>query len=66
LLMGSGGRKLSKSAGATSVRYLRQQGRKPAEVYAMIAGMLGMDGRPGNWEDLAAGYGDGKWDGREE
>ena len=55
LLMESGDRKLSKSAGATSVRYFRQQGRKPAEVYAMIAGMLGMDGLPGNWEDLVAG-----------
>jgi glutamyl/glutaminyl-tRNA synthetase len=61
LLMESGDRKLSKSAGATSVRYLRQQGKKPAEVYAMIAGMLEMDGRPGSWEDLAAGYGMGNW-----
>jgi glutamyl/glutaminyl-tRNA synthetase len=57
LLMESEDRKLSKSAGATSVRYLRQQGRKPAEVFAMIAEMLEMDGRPGNWKDLVAGMG---------
>jgi len=66
LLMESGDRKLSKSAGATSVRYLRQQGRGRSEIYGMIAGMLGMDGHPGSWEDLAAGYGDGKWGDRED
>ena len=47
--------KLSKSAGATSVRYLRGQGIRPADLYPMIVGMLGMDFQAGSWEELAAG-----------
>lgn len=55
LLMETGDAKLSKSAGATSVRYLREQGVRPAELYPMIVRMLGMDFQAGSWEELAAG-----------
>lgn len=50
LLMESGDIKMSKSAGATSVQYLRKQGKSAAEIYSMI--------EPGaeNWEQLAALY----------
>jgi glutamyl/glutaminyl-tRNA synthetase len=53
LLMGSNGTKLSKSAGATSVRYLRRQGYKPDEIFSMILRRLGSDAIAGNWGDLA-------------
>jgi glutamyl-tRNA synthetase len=55
LVMDSGSEKLSKSAGSTSVRWLRGQGVQPADVYTMIVRMLGMDFRAGSWEELAAG-----------
>jgi len=45
--------KLSKSAGATSVRYLRQNGKSPDQIYTMIAKMLGLDMVISNWEQLA-------------
>jgi glutamyl/glutaminyl-tRNA synthetase len=47
--------KLSKSAGATSVRWLRGQGVRPADVYSMIVRMLGMDFQAGSWAELTAG-----------
>jgi glutamyl/glutaminyl-tRNA synthetase len=53
--MRAGGAKLSKSAGATSVRYLRGQGVQAADLYPMIVHMLGMDFQAGSWEELAAG-----------
>jgi glutamyl-tRNA synthetase len=58
LLMSTGGEKLSKSAGATSVRYLRRQGVKPAGIYAMILQRLGSNDTAATWEELAevAGY----------
>jgi glutamyl/glutaminyl-tRNA synthetase len=37
LLATGAGEKLSKSAGATSIRYLRQQGLQAADIYALIA-----------------------------
>ncbi|NHA04332.1 tRNA glutamyl-Q synthetase [Mucilaginibacter sp. HC2] len=45
--------KLSKSAGATSVLYLRQSGKTPAQIYTMIANMLGLNMIINNWEQLA-------------
>ena len=45
--------KLSKSAGATSVLYLRQNGKNPAQIYAMIAGLLRLDVAISNWQQLA-------------
>ena len=53
LLMAEGERKLSKSAGDTSVQYLRKQGLKKKDVYTMIARMMGREGEPGSWEELA-------------
>lgn len=53
LLMELSGNKLSKSAGAASVKYLREQGKKAADVYSIIAGMLGFEGPVHNWEQLA-------------
>jgi glutamyl/glutaminyl-tRNA synthetase len=53
LLMESGDEKLSKSAGAASVRYLRRQGFKRAEIYSMILQRLGSDATAGSWEELA-------------
>ena len=54
-------RKLSKSAGATSVRYLRQQGQTREAIYMLIAQMLGCgNGRPvRNFEELAEAAGGG-------
>ena len=57
LLMVSGDEKMSKSAGATSVRYLRRQGLKPADLYSMILQRLGSDADAGSWEELAAASG---------
>ena len=53
LLMVEGERKLSKSAGDTSVQYLRKQGLKKKDVYTMIAKMMGRRDEPGSWEELA-------------
>jgi glutamyl-tRNA synthetase len=39
-LLTADGEKLSKSAGATSIRYLRQHGLTRGEIYALIAGSL--------------------------
>ncbi len=52
LLLAEGERKLSKSAGDTSVQFLRKQGLKKKDVYTMIARMMGKVGEPGSWEEL--------------
>jgi glutamyl-tRNA synthetase len=54
LLLTSGGEKLSKSAGATSIHYLRKQGMGPAQIYSQMARLLGKDVVVRNWEELAA------------
>jgi glutamyl/glutaminyl-tRNA synthetase len=43
LLMEDGDKKLSKSAGATSIKYLREQGKTAADIYGKIGTMLGAD-----------------------
>jgi glutamyl/glutaminyl-tRNA synthetase len=53
LLMEAPGRKLSKSAGSTSIKYLREQGKKPEYIFMLIGGMLGIDEPVKNWEQLA-------------
>jgi glutamyl-tRNA synthetase len=53
LLTETSGKKLSKSAGATSVKLLRESGLKPARIYSFIASALGSTENIGNWEDLA-------------
>jgi len=45
--------KLSKSAGAQSIRHLRLQGKKPAEIYAQLALMLGIKEQVCDWRSLA-------------
>jgi glutamyl/glutaminyl-tRNA synthetase len=52
LLMEAPGKKLSKSAGATSVKYLRENGKNPTEIYRLIASMLGINEPVFNWEQL--------------
>lgn len=44
LLMAGGDKKLSKSAGATSIKYLRDGGKTAEDVYEEIGRMLGIEG----------------------
>lgn len=44
LVMGGSDKKLSKSAGATSIKYLREQGKTAADVYEEIGRILGVEG----------------------
>ncbi len=48
------GEKLSKSAGATSVKYLRNQGKTKSDIYSMIAALYGFNYSIDNFEELAA------------
>jgi glutamyl-tRNA synthetase len=58
LLTELSGSKLSKSAGAQSIRFLRKEGKKPREIYSLIAAMLGTQERVRDFTALAeaAGY----------
>jgi len=47
------GNKLSKSAGATSVKHLREQGKSAAEVYGLIGNILEAEMPVNNWAQLA-------------
>ncbi len=40
LMMDASGQKLSKSAGATSIKYLRESGKTPAEIWGLIAAYI--------------------------
>ena len=42
LLLDSAGQKLSKSKGAASVHWMRERGKRPVEVYRMVAGYCGL------------------------
>lgn len=53
LLMEDGNKKLSKSAGATSIKYLRGQGQKAAQVYQAIGSMTGIATPVQHFEDLS-------------
>lgn len=53
LLMEASGKKLSKSAGATSIHYLRENGKTPADIYTLIAALAGINERVINWQQLA-------------
>jgi glutamyl-tRNA synthetase len=53
LIMETSGKKLSKSAGATSIKYLRESGKKPAEIFMLIATMAGIEEPVKNWDQLA-------------
>lgn len=54
LLTDEAGEKLSKSAGSTSVKYLREQGYSPADIFNSIAKMIDPDLSAENWPQLAA------------
>lgn len=53
LLRASDGEKLSKSAGATSIQYLRKQGYSPADIFLLIARLSGLEEPARDWEGLA-------------
>ncbi|HZY37135.1 MAG TPA: glutamate--tRNA ligase family protein [Mucilaginibacter sp.] len=53
LLLAPSGLKMSKSAGATSVKYLRESGKSKEEIFGIIAGMHGNNKNAGNWQQLA-------------
>ncbi len=54
LIAGPGGEKLSKSAGATSIQYLRKEGKSPHDIYKMLGDMLGINADVSNWQDLVS------------
>lgn len=54
LLIESPGKKLSKSAGSTSIKYMREQGKTAADVFGIIGSMLGIREPMTNWEQLGA------------
>jgi glutamyl/glutaminyl-tRNA synthetase len=53
LLIESTGKKLSKSDGATSVKFLREEGKSRTDIYTSIAVMLGINETVTNRERLA-------------
>lgn len=53
-LLMAGGEKLSKSAGATSIQYLRRQGISAGEIYGLIAREVAGNAEARDWEGLAA------------
>ncbi len=52
LLMGPNRQKLSKSAGDTSIRFLRLQGSSPEKIYQHLAKLLNYDGKVKNIGDF--------------
>ena len=54
LLLEESGRKLSKSAGSASIKYLRENGRKPSDIYTTIGKMTGIEHAIDNWSELAS------------
>jgi glutamyl/glutaminyl-tRNA synthetase len=52
LLTGTDGKKLAKSEGATSVYHLRQERKKPHEIYSLIAQIFNPGEMAGNWQEL--------------
>lgn len=53
LLLEASGQKLSKSAGSTSIKYLRENGKKPSDIYTLIGKMMGIGQVIGDWQELA-------------
>ena len=49
LIKDSAGNKLSKSAGATSIKYLREQGKSTGDVYQLIAMIISVNDPVHNW-----------------
>lgn len=57
LLSGEDGQKFSKSVGSTAIRMLRKEGKTPAGIYAMIAGLMDLPATVHDWQSLAASLG---------
>jgi glutamyl/glutaminyl-tRNA synthetase len=55
LIIDPSGNKFSKSAGATSIKYLRESAKSARDVYGLIGDLLGIKERVTEWEQLAAG-----------
>jgi len=53
LLIESSGKKLSKSAGSTSVKYLRENRKNAQDAFTLIASMLGVNQIVNSWQQLA-------------
>lgn len=53
LLTTADGNKLSKSAGSSSIQYLRGQGLSPAQVYAQIGRMMSPEKELSHWSELS-------------
>lgn len=53
LLVQPDGSKLSKSEGATSVRYLRRDGKPASAIFSLIANQLGIPGTVKDWRGLS-------------
>lgn len=53
LIMEDGDKKLSKSAGSTSIKYLREKGKTARDVYRMIGSILGTAKPLQRFEDVA-------------
>jgi glutamyl-tRNA synthetase len=56
LLTDSLGKKLSKSAGATSVHFLRQKGLSPESIFELISSMLDLQEKANSWQTLFAAW----------
>ena len=52
LLLESSGQKLSKSAGSTSVRFMRMNGKNDKDVFEQISGLVHANSCIGNWSEL--------------
>ncbi len=52
LIMDAAGQKLSKSAGATSIKYLREKGNTATEIYGLVSELAGLNASINNWQQL--------------
>ncbi|MBB3056794.1 glutamate--tRNA ligase family protein [Mucilaginibacter gotjawali] len=52
LLKAPNGLKLSKSSGATSIKYLRENGKTPADICMLIAANLNLNETVNSWQEL--------------
>ena len=56
LLAESSGLKMSKSSGATSIKYLRESGKTKTEVFELIGSLLGNAQRVTSWRELGEAF----------
>lgn len=54
LLFEADGKKLSKSAGSTSIKCLMQEGRSATDIFRLISDLFALPEKAGNWQQLAA------------